>query len=62
VPRVLAQFTDGRSPPPTASVGVATRWPGDSDDIDLLLQRADQAMYTAKRSGRNHWSVAARQP
>jgi diguanylate cyclase (GGDEF)-like protein len=62
VPRVLAQFTNGHSPPTTASVGVATRWPGDSDEIDLLLQRADQAMYIAKRSGRNHWRVAARQP
>jgi diguanylate cyclase (GGDEF)-like protein len=62
VPRVLAQFSDGGSPALTASVGLATRWPGDSDDIDLLLQRADQAMYEAKRSDQHHWRVAARQP
>ena len=62
VPCVLAQVANGASSPLTASVGVATRWPGDSDDIDLLVQRADQAMYQAKRGGRNHWAVAMRQP
>jgi diguanylate cyclase (GGDEF)-like protein len=34
----------------TASIGVAI-YPDDGDDIETLLQRADAAMYTAKRHG-----------
>lgn len=42
-------FDTGR--PHTISVGVATFRPGDT--LDTLLQRADQAMYRAKQTGRN---------
>ena len=35
-----------------ASLGVAL-CPGDGDSVQLLLRRADEAMYDAKRSGRN---------
>lgn len=35
----------------TASVGVATRLPGES--FDAWLERADQALYDAKKAGRN---------
>jgi diguanylate cyclase (GGDEF)-like protein/PAS domain S-box-containing protein len=35
-----------------ASIGV-TLFPSDSDDPDILLRHADQAMYQAKKSGRN---------
>ncbi len=37
---------------PHVSIGFALSGPGD-DDFDVLLRRADLAMYTAKRSGRN---------
>lgn len=40
----------------SASFGVATLDPG-SDDIDSLLQKADEALYDAKRSGRNRTSI-----
>ena len=40
----------------TLSVGVALARPGDT--LEMLLERADTAMYTAKRAGRNRISVA----
>lgn len=42
----------------TASVGVAAHTPGASEDADLLLARADRAMYAAKKRGRNRVMVA----
>lgn len=38
----------------TASIGI-TMYPGDADDIDTLLKHADQAMYAAKKHGRNRF-------
>lgn len=43
--------------PLTISIGVAERVPGDTDVRDLL-RRADDAMYVAKRAGRNRVMVA----
>ncbi len=43
----------------TTSIGVATLKEEDAN-IDLLLRRADQALYEAKNSGRNKVCVAAR--
>lgn len=39
----------------SASVGI-TLYPGDAEDIETLIQNADQAMYVAKESGRNGFS------
>ncbi|NJA89674.1 EAL domain-containing protein [Rhodocyclus tenuis] len=39
----------------SASIGV-TLFPDDARDIDALLKNADQAMYAAKRQGRNRYS------
>jgi diguanylate cyclase (GGDEF)-like protein len=50
--------------PVTASFGVATRQPSDTT-VDKLVQRADQAMYTAKALGRDRvhsWQPADRPP
>lgn len=38
----------------SASIGVAT-YPGDDHDADTLLRHADQAMYSAKQSGKNRF-------
>lgn len=40
------------------SIGIAMREPGSDESLDHLLQRADQAMYEVKRSGRGHWRVS----
>ena len=36
----------------TISIGI-TNWEGQGDNVDALLKRADQALYKAKRDGRN---------
>lgn len=46
-----------RMPPITASLGVALATTGESD-VTAFLKRADEALYRAKRSGRNQCCVA----
>jgi two-component system, cell cycle response regulator len=49
---------DKQSIPATISIGLAQL--GDiSDTIDRLMKRADEALYTAKREGRNRVVRAA---
>jgi diguanylate cyclase (GGDEF)-like protein len=43
---------EGQQVSVTMSLGLAV-FPEDGDDIPLLIQRADQALYQAKRQGRN---------
>jgi diguanylate cyclase (GGDEF)-like protein len=39
----------------TASLGVSV-YPDDGDDVEILIQKADQAMYDAKKQGRNRYA------
>jgi diguanylate cyclase (GGDEF)-like protein len=48
---------NGESMVITASFGVATASP-DDEDIHVVLQHADRALYRAKESGRNRVEVA----
>jgi len=43
--------------PVTVSIGVATL-PGDAGEIDELIEKADGALYEAKKSGKNKWCSA----
>ncbi len=56
-PFALAHPDDRLQVKMTLSIGIATRWPGRDEDIELLIQRADQAMYKVKRAGRGHWRL-----
>lgn len=44
---------DGAEAAITTSIGI-TFYPGDAEEPGLLIQRADHAMYHAKRHGKNH--------
>ena len=45
----------------TASIGVAAIAPGDQS-IDVVMRRADQALYRAKAAGRNRVVVQNEEP
>lgn len=60
VSRVKVPLPAGRSVAVTLSVGVAISNPA-SDEAELL-KRADEALYTSKRDGRNRVSVAPQVP
>lgn len=57
-PQMLGRPEGGEGPRLTLSIGIAARWPGQGDDAESLLHRADQAMYAVKQAGRGHWRVA----
>jgi len=38
----------------SASIGIALHQPDDPDNIELLIGRADRAMYAVKRSTKQH--------
>ena len=54
-PRMLRELTGGHDIRLGMSIGIATRWPTMREGLDEILQRADQAMYQAKRAGRGQW-------
>jgi diguanylate cyclase (GGDEF)-like protein len=49
----LMHGAPGAGPLVTLSIGIATRTPGEGVCAEWLLKEADQALYTAKLSGRN---------
>ena len=54
----LAMVLDGKTIPVTVSIGVATAGPDDLV-VTALIQRADDALYRAKRAGRDRCSTAS---
>ena len=57
-PAAVAHLTPDGTAKITMSIGIAARWPGRYEAVETLMDRADQAMYAAKRSGRGAWRVA----
>lgn len=43
--------------PTTVSIGIATL-PQDAQNVEELIQKADDALYQAKKSGKNKWCAA----
>ncbi|MBU0970287.1 MAG: GGDEF domain-containing protein, partial [Proteobacteria bacterium] len=56
IPPHLTQIADVDLPL-TLSIGIATYHPEKNITIDLLLERADRALYKSKKAGRNQVSV-----
>lgn len=55
--RLLVAVRTATSTPVTASLGVA-QWAGPFEDTEALMHRADAALYSAKRAGRDCYVVA----
>ena len=57
-PREAAEFALPGQQGLTMSIGIACRQPGDGEELDDVIQRADLAMYEVKRNGGGHWRVS----
>ncbi len=58
VEKVSFETNSGAAIPVTVSIGIA-EWRGPSDTPDTLIKRADQALFAAKRAGRNRVVASA---
>lgn len=56
----LQQFSGDGDHPLGMSIGIAVADPAFDDDLDCLINRADRALYLAKRGGRGRAVLAAR--
>jgi diguanylate cyclase (GGDEF)-like protein len=57
-PKALEEVASGTGIRLGMSIGIATRWPGRGEALEVIINRADQAMYQVKRSGRGNWHVS----
>ncbi len=57
-PREAAEFAAPGEIGLTMSIGIACRQPGEGEELEDVIQRADLAMYEVKRNGGGHWRVS----
>jgi diguanylate cyclase (GGDEF)-like protein len=57
-PGYFARELPAEAPALSMSIGIACRRAGDTEDLEVLMHRADSVMYEVKRNGRGHWKVA----
>ena len=57
-PREAAEFALPGQQGLTMSIGIACRQPGEGEELEDVIQRADLAMYEVKRNGGGHWRVS----
>ena len=58
LPAELAHLTAGDPRGMTSSIGIACRPGGSTEELEALIQRADEAMYEVKRAGGGQWRVS----
>ena len=61
LPAELTHLTAGDPRGMTLSIGIASRPGGGGEDLESMIQRADQAMYEVKRLGGGQWRVFRRE-
>ena len=57
-PREAADYAEPDGPGLSMSIGIACRQPGEGEELEDIIQRADLAMYEVKRNGGGHWRVS----
>lgn len=57
-PQEAAEFALPGQQGLTMSIGIACRQPGEGEELEDVIQRADLAMYEVKRNGGAHWRVS----
>jgi diguanylate cyclase (GGDEF)-like protein len=58
VPEATAGLVGPAAPPVGISIGIAERSLGSGETIEMLMRRAERAMFAVKHGGKGHWRVA----
>ncbi|RCK27178.1 diguanylate cyclase [Thalassospira profundimaris] len=56
---ILGQYSGDKDHPLGISVGIAVHEPGSKENLQQLVQRADQTMYQVKKHGKGRFGIAA---
>ena len=56
---ILSKYSGDKDHPLGISVGIAVHEAGSKEDLELLVQRADQTMYQVKKLGKGRFGIAS---
>jgi len=56
---ILSKYSGDKNHPLGISVGIAVHEAGSKEDLELLVQRADQTMYQVKKLGKGRFGIAS---